>query len=120
MLPTSAKSESDKIAVTDEPNSDVKTENTEGVTISNSKNNATIKKAIYPNPANDVLNVDNIEGVQSIQIMDLNGKLIQTVSIQENEISRTLNVSNLSNGMYILKKIRPDGQLEAAKFQVIH
>ena len=24
------------------------------------------------------------------------------------------------NGMYILKKVKPDGQLEAAKFQVIH
>jgi Secretion system C-terminal sorting domain len=120
ILPTSAKSESDKIAITDEPNADLKTENTEGVTVSSANNKTIIKKGLYPNPANDVLNVDNIQGVQSLQIMDLNGKIIRTISIEENEVGRTLNVSNLSNGMYILKKIRPDGQLEAAKFQVIH
>jgi hypothetical protein len=41
--------------------------------------------------------------MQSIQIIDL-GKLIRTVSNEENEISRTLNVSGLSVGMFILKK----------------
>jgi hypothetical protein len=100
------------------------TENTEGVkgdiSIGGNSNNATIKKAIYPNPANDFLNVDDVIGVQSIQIIDLNGKLIRTVAIEENEISRTLNVSSFSDGMYILKKIKRDGQLEATKFQVIH
>ena len=58
--------------------------------------------------------------MQTIEIIDLNGKIIRTVSVGENEISRTVNVSDLSEGMYILKKIKQNGQLEATKFQVIH
>jgi Secretion system C-terminal sorting domain len=80
----------------------------------------TIKNGIFPNPANEVLNIGNIQGVRNIEIMDLNGKLVRTVSVGENEVSRVVNVSNLSEGMYILKKIKQDGQVEAAKFQVIH
>jgi Secretion system C-terminal sorting domain len=67
-----------------------------------------------------VLNVDNIRGVQTLLVIDLNGKVLRTIPVEKDEIGRTINVSNLSNGMYILKKIRPDGQLEAAKFQVMH
>jgi hypothetical protein len=83
-------------------------------------NKPTIKQGIYPNPANEVLNVGGIQGVQTIEIVDLNGKVIKTVSVGENEISRALNVSDLSGGIYILKKVKRDGQLEATKFQVIH
>ena len=73
-----------------------------------------------PNPAPDVLNVENIEEVQSIEITDLNGRVVKTVAVEENDFMRSINVSTLSNGMYIIKKIKRDGQMEAAKFQVMH
>jgi Secretion system C-terminal sorting domain len=96
------------------------TDGSNGSTKIDVDNKSGIKKGIYPNPANEVLNVGNIQGVQSIEVVDLNGKVIKTVSVGENEISRALNVSDLSGGIYILKKIKRDGQLEATKFQVIH
>jgi Secretion system C-terminal sorting domain len=99
-------------------------DNTEGVQngeVKVSSNNvSTIKKAIYPNPAKDFLTIEDISGVDKIQIVDLTGKVIRIVDIEENEVGRTLNISDLTKGMYILKKIKRDGQLEAAKFQVIH
>jgi hypothetical protein len=98
-------------------------ENTEGLKgdVKVSANNlSAVKKGIYPNPAKDFLIVEGIVEVERIQIVDLNGKVIRTVEIEQNEVGRTLNISELTNGMYILKKIKQDGQLEAAKFQVIH
>jgi hypothetical protein len=97
-------------------------DNTEGVKSVELKSNnpSTTQKSLYPNPAKDVLNVDNIQGVQTLLVIDLNGKVLRSIPVEKDEIGRTINVSNLSNGMYILKKIRPDGQLEATKFQVIH
>jgi Secretion system C-terminal sorting domain len=98
-------------------------ENTEGLKgdVKVSANNlSAVKKGIYPNPAKDFLIVEGIVEVERIQIVDLNGKVIRTVEIEQNEVGRTLNISELTNGMYILKKIKRDGQLEAAKFQVIH
>jgi hypothetical protein len=100
------------------------TENTEGVKgdIKVLSNNTTtiVKKALYPNPAKDFINVEDIQNVQSILVMDLSGKVLRTIAVEENEIMRTVNISNLSDGMYILKKIKQDGQIEAAKFQVMH
>lgn len=96
-------------------------ENTEGSNGNGKSNNtSTIKKSIYPNPAKDFLTVEGIGDVDKIQIVDLTGKVLRMVDIEENEVGRTLNVSDLMNGMYILKKIKRDGQLEAAKFQVMH
>jgi Secretion system C-terminal sorting domain len=99
-------------------------DNTEGMQIGevkvSSNNVSTIKRAIYPNPAKDFLTVEGIDDVDKIQIVDLNGRVIRIVDIEQNEVGRTLNISDLTNGMYILKKIKRDGQLEAAKFQVMH
>jgi hypothetical protein len=123
VLPTSVKSASDKITITDEPDLDMKAQNTEGVTEDKkmgANNKASIQKALYPNPAKDFINVENIQNVQSILVMDLSGKVLRTIAVEENEIMRTVNVSNLSDGMYILKKIKQDGQIEASKFQVMH
>ena len=97
-------------------------ENTEGggdIGLTNA-NKSTLKKSLYPNPASDVLNVENIEEVQSIEITDLNGRVVKIVTVEENDVLQSINVSTLSNGMYIIKKIKRDGQMEAAKFQVMH
>lgn len=63
--------------------------------------------SVYPNPSNNTLNINfgsvNTNAVSSkISIFDLQGKL--TKSIQRNsEIIQTINISELSNGIYILK-----------------
>ena len=80
----------------------------------------TSEKKLYPNPAKDFLTVEGISEVERIQIVDINGRVIRTIDIEKDEIGRTLNVSDLMNGIYILKKINRNGQLEAAKFQVMH
>ena len=72
---------------------------------------------IYPNPASDVLNVDfsNISNTQiqnnvfnklnsfEYVILDVNGKVLMKKSIELSNNLMSINVNNLSNGVYILQ-----------------
>lgn len=64
--------------------------------------------AIYPNPAINNITVsfnNNIATDASIQIIDFNGRVISTsrVSIQEGLTVKSINVSNLTAGFYMLR-----------------
>jgi len=60
---------------------------------------------IYPNPAQSFLNV-TINGVYEISILNVNGRLIYSSSIDNN---LTIDVSNFENGVYFLKLKNKDG-----------
>jgi hypothetical protein len=60
---------------------------------------------IYPNPSSNILNIDLSsanEEVKSISIVDITGKLIQTIDVLENTYI-SLNVSSLASGLYHIK-----------------
>lgn len=59
------------------------------------------KAKVYPNPASDVLNIENIENVKSVEIYDYNGKLVKTISENKNTVSIPL--SELVTGNYNAK-----------------
>ncbi len=67
---------------------------------------------IYPNPTTSILNIENAEN-SMIEIYDLLGRVV----LSENNISlnKQLNVSNLSNGTYLIK-ISNNGQIKTDKF----
>jgi hypothetical protein len=70
-----------------------------------------ISWTIYPNPTTDQLTLEGIIGeIESIQIVDLTGKVISTEA--ENS---TIDVSTLPNGMYALRVIR-DHKVEQKRF----
>lgn len=58
---------------------------------------------IYPNPANDVLNIQNKENIQieKIKIVNLLGETVLTETSNFN----TINIEKLATGMYILEVI---------------
>ena len=64
---------------------------------------------IFPNPAVDVLNINNIGGA-NVQIVNLLGQVIY----QENNISEShqINISSLENGNYIVRIITNEGILD--------
>lgn len=68
---------------------------------------------IYPNPVKDVLNLSlsDVVSAKEYEIYDLVSKKIAATSLKENNI----NVSNLSNGVYILK-IKTDEGVLTGKF----
>lgn len=56
---------------------------------------------IYPNPANDEINISGLDGAQTIRLYDVTGKLLK--SKVSNSLSTQLNLKNLSEGIYILE-----------------
>ena len=59
---------------------------------------------IYPNPSPDFITINNNENA-TIQLFNIQGKLVLTGALTEKESK--INISNLANGMYIVKVISP-------------
>ena len=60
---------------------------------------------IYPNPSSDILNIDLSaanEEIQSIFLVDITGKLIQTIDVHENALLK-LYLSSFASGLYYIK-----------------
>ena len=66
--------------------------------------------SLYPNPAKDVINVqctmNNVQ-IESIEVFDVYGKLLQTVSMTPETTS--INISNLAAGMYFVRVTTEQG-----------
>jgi hypothetical protein len=69
-----------------------------------------IKAMVYPNPNNGIFTVRIETGVTakanaSIQIFDMNGRLVSNLTAQNNNglISQNINNSNLNNGIYTVR-----------------
>ncbi|UZT96963.1 T9SS type A sorting domain-containing protein [Chryseobacterium fluminis] len=56
---------------------------------------------VYPNPVSDVLHIEGKTIIKSVEVFDLNGKLIKTVTHHKNKIS--IGVSELIPGAYAAK-----------------
>jgi hypothetical protein len=56
--------------------------------------------SMYPNPTNNVLKLSGLTDTQSYTVYSLTGSIIKEGSVSNNE---TINVQNLSNGLYFLK-----------------
>lgn len=61
---------------------------------------STSKFSIYPNPANDVINVSYADAINTVTITDLNGRIVKQVVLGVNEAQ--INIADLSQGVYIL------------------
>ncbi|TNF00527.1 MAG: T9SS type A sorting domain-containing protein, partial [Bacteroidetes bacterium] len=63
---------------------------------------------IYPNPTNDILNVEVSAGkIQSLNIYDINGGLIKSFTDQNDYLQ--VNVSHLEKGIYLLEVVTEKG-----------
>jgi PKD repeat protein len=67
---------------------------------------------VYPNPAQHYLNVQSAEKVKTISIIDLLGQEVNVNLFSANMI----NVSNLANGMYIIKVVSENHKTATSKF----
>ena len=80
---------------------------------SNVESQATILTDIYPNPASNFANI-GIENA-NVSIFDITGKLVLNISDSNNQ---TIDISTLSEGMYIVK-INSNGNISEQKLQVV-
>ena len=84
---------------------------TEGVGINDVENNV----SIYPNPATEVLNVNANSNIQSVEVLNIMGQTIQSYSANDNNTQ--INISNLANGVYMVK-INTENGVVNQKFTV--
>jgi PKD repeat protein len=69
------------------------------VGVSGVRNNSEGTFKVYPNPASNFLQIESNDAISKIQIIDLNGKKLYD-SNYNNEYSTSLDVSNLTSGIY--------------------
>ena len=70
-----------------------------------------IQFSMYPNPANEIVNVEfntNVSNNINIHIFDLQGKLVLNSNSESESNGIQLNISNLSKGMYFVELIGSD------------
>ena len=56
---------------------------------------------VYPNPVKDILNVKYLPKEATIEIFDMNGRMMGEYFLPENESS--INLSALANGLYTMR-----------------
>lgn len=71
----------------------------------------TKERLVYPNPFQDVLNIEKSENIKRLTVTDLSGVTVKTV---ENPTS-TLRLEGVKSGVYILSFIMKDGSLKSTK-----
>ena len=84
------------------------------------ENSSNVIETVYPVPASDLLFVQIAEGqlVESLQIVDVTGKIVQSQSVTSTGSRISVDVSALSAGTYFLNVIGDNG-ISTRRFSVI-
>ena len=75
---------------------------------------------LYPNPTNTQLNIklnESADGIWNGQIWALDGRMVNSFKFNGNEI---IDVSSLSDGLYIVRITKDTGESIHGKFLVKH
>ncbi len=72
-------------------------------------NTKNIELKFYPNPTTDYFNIISETMIQSIELYDVSGRLVRTSLVNDFETKQ--NVSNLTNGVYLLKIKTQKGEI---------
>ena len=70
-----------------------------------------ISLKLYPNPVNSVLYISSESKLNSVSIYDVNGRLLQTIAFVGNQMEQTIDVTQLSKGIYFVSVVSEKGML---------
>lgn len=73
------------------------------------------ENTLFPNPANDYLNISEIGNYDIIEIFNMNGEMVMNFA----ENNHKINISVLAQGTYLLKSIKGD-TVKSMKFVVVN
>ncbi|WP_293893804.1 T9SS type A sorting domain-containing protein [Flavobacterium sp.] len=88
---------------------DTNQENTTFQALSNPYFEVDASILVYPNPTKGNVNINSNHTIHSVQLFDVQGRLLQTSLVNENQI--TIDVSSQSNGIYFIKVLSDKGAL---------
>ncbi|MDO5968245.1 T9SS type A sorting domain-containing protein [Flavivirga aquimarina] len=72
------------------------------VTLSNNKFELNNTVKLYPNPANDILNITNAQGLK-VSIYSILGEQVLTTKLEQANANATIDISSLKTGVYFVK-----------------
>jgi hypothetical protein len=75
---------------------------------------------VYPNPVNNQLVVKGNADISRVEIIDLQGRLVQSTAVTVGNSVITLNTSDLTNGLYLVKAITRSGAISTTRVVVAH
>ena len=81
----------------------------------NDAENAASFVTLYPNPAQDIINLRSIDNMSTVNVFDVFGKNVANYEVSGNEAQ--VNVSKLASGMYVAK-IATENGIVVKKFNV--
>lgn len=70
--------------------------------------NSLTNTRVFPNPASDVLNIENNENVSVLYIYSTNGRVVSQIS----NPAQSIDISNLAAGHYMLRMISDDNSMK--------
>jgi hypothetical protein len=71
------------------------------------------KISMFPNPVTSVLSINSMDTLEAISIYNIIGQEVMNLRVNAN--NTTINVSNLENGIYIIKTFS-EGKVSTSKF----
>jgi len=85
--------------------------------------NREVASTLYPNPANDRVNLQfnhSVSGMATVRVFNMNGELVSMELLPEiNNANYSLNVSNMANGLYNVE-VDNGGEIMRHRFVVSH
>jgi hypothetical protein len=73
---------------------------------------------VYPNPSADQINITSSEAIELIEIVDLNGKVLQTRNISEGLRTAEVKTQFIPTGLYLVRVRTNTGQVTTKKITV--
>lgn len=70
---------------------------------------------LYPNPTNSQLNIRASQPISQLMVYDMSGRVMETLNRCEGDVIR-LNVANYATGIYFVKAIFDNNQVQTLKF----
>ncbi len=74
--------------------------------------------SVYPNPTRDYINITLPLGSESVELVDVLGRIVRSSELKSNSIGLKLSVQGLEEGIYNLTVRKKDGNVSARKIIV--
>ena len=87
-------------------------------TVGVNENAQAFTATIYPNPASDVVNVRLSENIKNIQIFNVAGQLVRTITLAEATFVTKFDTRNLNAGLYLVKVETVKGNVATKKLTI--
>jgi|GEM_PF-3294142 len=86
----------------------------------NALKNESNSNLVYPSISSSEIQIAEFSNIKSIRVIDLLGNIKKQIELPEDSNNLKINVSNYTNGMYLVQLLSNQGEVSTQKFQVIH